>query len=117
MEGQQEVFQLVQMHSIDVGFSRETLADFVNLVEHCQSMRIQNLRATWGHLVTWSPGHLGSPGGLVKAQGSTLLHSTKVSLFCFNPARSESLGTTADRDYLRVFWDITEDKGGVHHYQ
>ena len=40
--------------------------------------------------------------------------STKVSLFCFNPARDAILATSAERDDLRAIWDITENNWEVY---
>ena len=104
---QQEEVKLVEMQSIEVGFSKETVDDFVTLVEHCQSMKIKILRVTWSHLEDWP-------------KLSRTLSSTKVSLFRFNPSKDAILGACgessapADRDDLRAIWDTTEDHWKVY---
>ena len=107
---QQEMVQLIEMDTIDVSYGSECLDDFLNLVDHCHTIRVQQVRVN-DPLDDWP-------------KLRRTLSSSKVSLICFNPARDRMLGrhimrtdqlnAPAQREDLRVIWDLTEDHWEVY---
>ena len=108
---QQDMVQLLEIDSIDVSYGgRQCLDEFANLVDHCKTIRVQQIGVN-DPLDDWSK--------LMRT-----LSSTKVSLFCFSPARDRMLGRNfgkteeemapARREDLRAIWDLTEDHWEVY---
>ena len=107
---QQEMVQLIEMDTIDVSYGSGCLDDFLNLVDHCHTIRVQQVRVN-DPLDDWP-------------KLRRTLSSSKVSLICFNPARDRMLGrhimrtdqltAPAQREDLRAIWDLTADHWEVY---